>query len=76
MPTVSQQPVRLLTADEAAQLLRITRRRLLELAHAGQIAVVRLGKLRLFRPNDVAALIDAKTVAPPEPAANQPRTTR
>lgn len=49
---------RLLTADQVADLLAITRKRAYELASQGRLPAVRLGRQVRFRRRDVRALID------------------
>jgi len=48
----------LLTADQVANLLAITRKRAYELASQGRLPAVRIGRQVRFRRGDVRALIE------------------
>ena len=49
---------RLLSAKQACETLGISVALLRRLVHSGDLAVVRLGRRRLFRPSDLVALVE------------------
>lgn len=58
-------PTRLYTKQETAQMLNICVRTLDSHVYAGRLAVVRLGRRRLFRVQDVEAFIQSLTAVTP-----------
>jgi excisionase family DNA binding protein len=59
MTPTSSADLRLLTAPEAARVLRISRRKLTLLAREGKITPARFGRAIRFDPRDVESLISA-----------------
>ncbi len=51
----------LLTYDDVAQHLRVTRRTVEGLVASGELPSVAIGRLRRFRPADLLAFIEART---------------
>ena len=60
---------RLLTAREAAEVLRINRYVLYELARCGEIPAVRIRRMVRFRPEELKAWVESKTVSPTRASA-------
>ena len=58
-------PLRLLTAEDLAEALRISRYRAYELLRDGELPAVRVGRLVRVREDDLAAFIERRR----EPAA-------
>ena len=59
----------LLTAEQAAELLRIGRARLWELYASGELVGVKIGRRRLWRREDIDAFIERRIAAEREQAA-------
>jgi excisionase family DNA binding protein len=63
--TLPDEPVRLLTRAQVADILRVSDRTLANLLRAGDIPFVRVGvTLQRFRPADVEAYLERRTGAP------------
>lgn len=60
--TVETAPERLLTADEAADLLRVNKRTVHRLVERGELTFVRVGRLRRYRPETLRAYIERQEV--------------
>jgi excisionase family DNA binding protein len=54
----------LLTADEAAEMLRCKRQRIYDLRHQGELRAFRDGRRVLFRRSDVRAFLRARADQP------------
>jgi excisionase family DNA binding protein len=62
-PVSVSQP--LLTVDEAASYLRVSRRQIYKLVSGGELRTVRVGERLRFRPADVDRYLDRQTATAP-----------
>lgn len=62
----------LLTVADVAEMLQVSKPTVHRMKATGRLRAVRFGRSLRFRPDDVAALIDAATEAP-DPDASGPR---
>ncbi len=60
---------RLLTAREAADLLRASRTKLYRLVRSGDLTAYRIGATYVFYEGDLHAYIRQRATRPPEPAS-------